>query len=103
MLAVTVSVRVKPDRRDQFLEAIVRQADASRELEPGCVRFDVLENEDDPLAFLLIEVYSEPSDFYEAHRETQHYAEWLKASAEVLEGERTITTYKTVRFEVDST
>jgi len=101
LFAVTVSVSVKPDRRDDFLSAITRQADASRELEPGCLRFEILENASDPLEFLLIEVYSEPADFQPAHRETSHYAEWARVSAEVLEDERIVTTYTPVRLELD--
>lgn len=103
MFAATVSVRVKPDRREAFLEAITHQAEASRELEPGCLRFEVLEDTKDPLAFLLIEVYSTPEDFHTAHRNTPHYAEWAEFAAEVFEGERIVTTYKTVRLELADT
>lgn len=99
MFAVTVSVRVKPDRRDEFLAAITRQAEISRELEPGCLRFDILEDESNPLAFLLIEVYSEPSDLYKTHRETPHYAVWNEVASEVLEGERVVTSYTPYRYE----
>ncbi len=101
MIVATVSVRVKPDRRDEFLAAIGRQADASRELEPGCLRFEILEDADDPLQFLLIEVYTDAADFRPAHRETSHYAEWARAADEVLEGERIVTTYTPVRLELD--
>ena len=52
MFTAIVSVRVKPDRREEFLAAIARQADASRTLEPGCLRFEVLEDTSDSLKFL---------------------------------------------------
>jgi (4S)-4-hydroxy-5-phosphonooxypentane-2,3-dione isomerase len=101
LFAATVSVRVKPDQREAFLAAITRQADASRELEPGCLRFEILEDASDPLQFLLIEVYSEAADFHKAHRETPHYAEWIRMAGELLEGERTVTEFTAVRLEID--
>lgn len=103
MFAATVSIRVKPDRRDEFLAAITSQADASRELEPGCLRFEVLENESEPLEFLLIEVYATPEDLHTVHRNTPHYAEWARVAAEVLEGDRIVTTYTPTRLEMDGT
>ncbi|MEX2134206.1 MAG: putative quinol monooxygenase [Acidimicrobiia bacterium] len=101
MFTVTVSVRVKPDRREDFLSAITRQAEASRELEPGCLRFEILEDARDPLEFFLIEVYSEPAAFRPTHRETPHYAEWARVADEVLEGERIVNTFTAVRLELD--
>jgi len=40
-LAVVVDVEVKPDRLDEFMEAITIDAIGSRN-EEGCYRFDVL-------------------------------------------------------------
>lgn len=100
MFAITVTVTVKPDRREEFLTAISRQADASRELEPGCLRFELLESADDPLQFLIFEVYATPEDYHSAHRETPYYAEWAQVAAEVLEGERVVAGYSPVRLEM---
>lgn len=100
MFAITVTVRVKLDRRQEFLTAINHQADASRELEPGCLRFELLESADDPLEFLIFEVYATPDDYRSAHRETPHYSRWAQAAAEVLEGERIVTGYTPVRLEL---
>jgi (4S)-4-hydroxy-5-phosphonooxypentane-2,3-dione isomerase len=102
LFAITVVVRVKPDRREEFLSAIGRQGDASRELEPGCLRFELLESRDDPLEFLIFEVYDTPDDYHSAHRETPHYAEWTQVAAEVLEGERVVTGYTPVRLELET-
>lgn len=101
MFAITVSVRVKPERREEFLSAIVRQAEASRELEPGCLRFELLENASDPLEFLLLEVYATPDDYLLAHRRTAHYADWAETADEVLEGERIVAKYSPVRLELN--
>lgn len=41
MFAITASVRVRPGRREDFLETIAHQADTSIKLEPGCLRFEI--------------------------------------------------------------
>ena len=40
--------------------------------EPGIARFDVLQNEEDPTRFMLIEGYRE-RDAMAAHKDTAHY------------------------------
>src|SRR4051794_41020761 len=47
MLAMWVKVRVKPDRRKQFLKAIEVDALGSERDEPGCYRFNVLQDQED--------------------------------------------------------
>ena len=47
MLAIWVKVRVKPDQRKRFLEAIEVDALSSERDEPGCLRFNVLQDDQD--------------------------------------------------------
>ena len=42
MIAIWVKVRVKPERRGDFLKAIEVDALGSERDEPGCARFNVL-------------------------------------------------------------
>ena len=74
MLIVHVFVHVKPDAVDAFAAATRENAENSIS-EPGVVRFDVVQQEDDPTRFLLIEIYRTPSD-PARHKETSHYAKW---------------------------
>jgi len=74
MLIVHVHVHVKPDSVDAFKEATVKNAQKSIE-EPGIARFDVIQKEDDPTRFILVEAYRTayaPAQ----HKETTHYAQW---------------------------
>ena len=48
MYGVFVSIKVKPDRRERFLEAIKNDALCSVRDEPGCVRFNVFQDAADP-------------------------------------------------------
>ena len=79
MLTVIVSLRIRPERTDEFLAAIEENARASLRDEPGCLRFDVHRDQDDPERFLLHEIYADDDAFFVAHRAAPHYARWLEA------------------------
>jgi (4S)-4-hydroxy-5-phosphonooxypentane-2,3-dione isomerase len=77
MLIVHVFVHVKPEAVDAFKAATADNARNSVQ-EPGVVRFDVVQQEDDPTRFLLMEIYRTPED-PARHKETAHYARWRDA------------------------
>lgn len=83
MYAIWVSVKVKPEKRDRFLEVIEDDSICSVRDEPGCVRFDVLQDQDDPDRYYFYEVYKDEAAF-KAHGETPHLARWRAAAAECL-------------------
>ena len=89
MLAIWVKVRIKPERRQQFLKAIEVDALASERDEPGCVRFNVLQDEQDPNTYYFFEVYKDQAAI-EAHRAMPHYAVW-RAAADTLDGPTEVT------------
>jgi quinol monooxygenase YgiN len=74
MLIVHVFVHVRPHAVDAFVAATLENARNSVQ-EPGVVRFDVVQQDDDPTRFLLIEIYRTP-DAPAQHKETAHYATW---------------------------
>jgi len=59
MLVVHVHIRVKPEFVDQFKQATVENARHSVK-EPGIARFDVLQQQEDPTRFVLVEAYRTP-------------------------------------------
>jgi len=69
-----VHVHVRADCVDSFSAATDVNAANSRQ-EPRIVRFDVLQQQDDPTRFVLIEVYK-TSQAVAAHKATAHYATW---------------------------
>jgi quinol monooxygenase YgiN len=77
MLIVHVFVHVNRESVDAFIAATLENARNSIR-EPGLVRFDVVQQEDDPTQFLLIEIYRTPAD-PARHKETAHYATWRDA------------------------
>lgn len=80
MYIVSVTIFVKPENVQQFIEATLDNARNTRK-EPGNVRFDVLQAEDDPTHFQLYEVYHQKEGFV-AHQQTEHYARWKQTVAD---------------------
>jgi len=94
MLAIWVKVRIKPELRQRFLEAIEVDALGSERDEPGCLRFNVLQDERDENVYYFFEVYKDEAAL-EAHRAMPHYAVW-RAAADTLDGPTEATRCKTV-------
>ena len=84
MIAKWIKVRVKPELRQKFLDAIEVDAVGSERDEPGCVRFNVLQDDADENIYYFYEVYRDQAAV-EAHRAAPHYAVW-KAAADTLDG-----------------
>jgi quinol monooxygenase YgiN len=82
MLIIYVSIHVKPDRVEDFKSAILDNARNSVR-EPGVVRFDVLQQQDDPTWFMIYEAYRTPDD-HARHRETAHYKKWRDTVEEMM-------------------
>jgi autoinducer 2-degrading protein len=95
MIVTTVSVQVKPESIGQFIEATIKNHEASVQ-EPGNLRFDILQNTDDPSKFLLYEAY-ESEEGAAAHKKTIHYLQWKAVVSDWMEKPREGTPYKVVR------
>ena len=70
-----VTCRIKPEHRDAFIAALLDDARGSVANEPGCVRFDVIADEEDPNRIHLYEVYRDRAAF-DAHLQTPHFLRW---------------------------
>ena len=72
MVVLHVTVQVKPEHVAQFLEQVRHDAEHSEKDEPGCLRFDVIQDRHDPNRFYYYEVYRDEAAL-EAHRQTPHF------------------------------
>jgi len=93
--AIWVSVKIKPERREQFLSVIEDDSICSVRDEPGCVRFDVLQDNADPDHYYFYEVYHDEAAF-KAHTRTPHLARWRAAAAECVSEQLPTTMTSTV-------
>lgn len=91
MLIVHVFVHVQPDTVEAFKAATLDNARHSVQ-EPGIVRFDVIQQQDDPTRFVLVEIYRTADD-PARHKETAHYARWRDAVAGMMAEPRTSIKY----------
>jgi quinol monooxygenase YgiN len=91
MLIVHVHVHVKPECVEAFRAASLENARNSVQ-EPGIARFDVIQQNDDPTRFLLLEVYRSV-EATAAHKETAHYAVWRDTVAPMMAGPRQAVKY----------
>ncbi len=82
MHVTLVHVHVKPQHVAAFVAATKKNHEASIK-EPGNRRFDVLQSNDDPTAFVLYEAYATAEDAA-AHKETAHYREWRDTVADFM-------------------
>lgn len=82
MFIVHVFVHVKKDKIEAFKKATVENAQNSIK-EPGIARFDVVQQQDDPTRFVLVEVYRTVEDPLK-HKETMHYKKWRDTVADMM-------------------
>ena len=94
MFIVHVQVHVKPEFVDAFRQATIENARNSVQ-EPGIARFDVIQQEDDPARFILVEMYRS-QEATVAHKETRHYAIWRDTVAEMMAEPRTAVRFGNV-------
>ena len=80
MQALVVKFRIKPAHVDAFERAIVDNARASRETEPGCRQFDVCRDPQDPTLFFLYELYDDDAAIG-AHMKSAHFLHMNEATA----------------------
>ena len=94
MLITNVYVHVKEGMADAFREASLINAQNSVK-EPGIARFDVLQQQDDPSKFLLVEVYRTP-EAPARHKQTEHYNIWRDKVAEMMAEPRYAVKYDNI-------
>ena len=94
MLIVHVHVHVKDEHVEAFKRATRANARESIK-EPGIARFDVVQQQDDPTRFVLVEAYKTSED-PARHKETVHYATWRDTVAEMMAEPRQSTKYSEV-------
>ena len=77
MLVLHVTLQVQPEHAAEFMEVARYDAVHSVQDEPGCLRFDVIQDNDDPNRFYFYEIYRDEAAF-EAHRQTAHFKHYFE-------------------------
>ena len=74
MIVTLVYVQVKSENVKDFIEA-TRENHQNSVKENGNIRFDILQDANDPAKFILYEAYT-TEQAVAAHKETAHYLKW---------------------------
>ena len=94
MIVRIIHVYVTEDSAEAFRKATETNHVASVN-EPGILRFDVLVTSDDPLHFVLYEVYRSETAT-ESHKATVHYDRWRREVEPMMSRPRERTEYAVV-------
>jgi autoinducer 2-degrading protein len=78
MFVILGIIKVKPEHLPDFVEHVRSHARHSVG-EPGCLRFDVLQDQSDPQTICLYEVFRSEQDL-EFHRAQDYYRRWMALS-----------------------
>ena len=82
MYVIIAPIQIKEGCKDQFMEAIIEDAKGSVNDEPGCLRFDVIQDADDENRIWLYEVYQD-EDAFHAHTQAPHFIKFRDATADI--------------------
>ena len=94
MFIVHVFVHVKSDMVEPFKQATLENARNSVQ-EPGIARCDIIQQQNDPTKFVLVEVYRTVEDPAK-HKETTHYAQWRDTVADMMAEPRSSVKFTNV-------
>jgi len=78
MYVLVVTIDIKPQFKDRFMAEMLDDARGSVRDEPGCLRFDVIQDEKEPGRIYLYEVYADRAAF-DVHMTTPHFLKWKNA------------------------
>jgi (4S)-4-hydroxy-5-phosphonooxypentane-2,3-dione isomerase len=80
-----VRLTVKHDHINDFITASIADSTNSVLHEPGCRRFDIIQDETDPRLFAYTEIYNDAAAF-EHHKTTPHFQQWDAVVQNIVEG-----------------
>lgn len=81
MYVIIAPIQIKEGYKAQFIEAVVEDARSSERNEPGCLRFNVIQDADDPNRVWVYEVYKDEAAF-QAHTQAPHFLKFREATQE---------------------
>ena len=81
MYVIIAPIQIKEGYKDRFIEAVTEDARSSVRHEPGCLRFDVIQDANDANRIWLYEVYKDEAAF-QAHTQTPHLLKFRETTTD---------------------
>ena len=97
MLIVHIDIHVKPEFIEAFKAATLINARQSL-LEPGVLRFEILQEAENPAKFVFVEIYRDAAASA-AHKASAHYPVWRDTVAPMMAEPRASVKYNQVSAE----
>ena len=72
MYFIIAPIQIKEGSKEQMLEALLPNAQGAVRDEPGCVRFDVIQDAGDANRIWVYEIYTDEAAF-QAHSQSPHF------------------------------
>lgn len=91
-LIVSGRMRIRPDKRDQAIEAALTLVEASRK-EEGCREFRIFSDLADPYCLFVFEIW-EGVDAMTRHFQTAHMTEFQELAKKFVLGDPDVKRYK---------
>ena len=90
MYVIVAPLQIKEGHKEEFIKGMLEDAKGSVNDEPGCLRFDVIQDAGDSNRIWLYEVYTDEAAF-QAHLKAPHFTKFLEAAGawrdeDVLQG-----------------
>ena len=81
MYVIVVPIQIKPEFKEQYISGLIENAQGAINNEPGCLRFDLIQDANDSNRVWLYEVYTDESAF-QAHLKSPHFLKLQAASSD---------------------
>ena len=93
-LRVVARAVARPDKIDELRSTLLALIEPTRQ-EPGCIRYEMLQNNSDPTDFTFVEEW-ESDAALNAHLETDHFKEVAAKLPDLIVGQPDIRRYSVV-------
>ena len=70
--------KILPEHIDDYIVNMRVCAEKTNQ-EPGCIRYEVMQDVNDPSMMCLLQVFRD-SDAYQAHQDAEHHRTWIELS-----------------------
>ena len=81
MYIIIAPIQIKEGFKEQYINGMIENARGAVHDEPGCMRFDVIQDASDGNRIWLYEVYRDEEAF-QAHTQSPHFIKFREASAD---------------------
>jgi quinol monooxygenase YgiN len=81
MYVIIAPIQIREGYKDRFIESVTEDARSSVRDEPGCLRFDVIQDANDANRIWLYEVYKDEAAF-QAHLQSPHLLKFRETTTD---------------------